>query len=588
MQCRWTCQFKNSFSKIVVNPLNKTRFQEPFLKISWLMCLGIVLVLCPVLIYFYSIHLYATNIPLFDDFASLNRIIQIIQSDTQQNKITLLFSKNLENLVLFYEITVLLIYSVLGEIDFKILILIGNSALLGLLFFTYKTLPKKRERIFLLLPAALLLFQLKPNWIYIMWGTNISYLYVVCFSGLVFYFLCKNSIKFFCAAIFLAICSLLSLGSGVATLAVGWIVLIIQKRFKLAWVWLALSLVMLGFFAYPLNFTSSSFTISSINDLVRIGNFFISFLGVVSSFENRTLVFALGILVICYFIFLLHRKYYAINPAVFGFIVFVFFVAAITALYRSRYGISSVFADRYKIHSLVMLLLIYISIVDLFYSKLKRKWVFVVSMIMITSTMYFLSYNEGKQKLEFSKYLLTWRMNQWVDKNFNLMNYSEKEANVAMTKALVGGFYKLPYQFINIPDKKYSPSVTTVDLCNRESEKPFESEFNIIAVGPELSPFLVRVEGVIYDNDALTTKSEPVHVVLRSREGRYMFTTHSQEHANTSIHFRQGKSNKGLLALIPINKLNNNTYQLGLCNKGGVVYSNKLIIKEDHQFKIIR
>ena len=345
---------------------------------------------------------------------------------------------------------------------------------------------------------------------------------------------------------------------------------------------------MLGFFAYPINFTSSSFTISSINDLVRIGNFFISFLGVMSSFENRTLVFALGILIICYFIFLLHRKYYAINPAVFGFIVFVFFVAAITALYRSRFGISSVFADRYKIHSLVMLLLIYISIVDLFYSKVKRKWVFVVSMIMITSTMYFLSYNEGKQKLEFSKYLLTWRMNQWLDKNFNLMNYSATEANVAMTKALVGGFYKLPYQFINIPDKKYSPSVTTVDLCNRESEKPFESEFNIIAVGPELSPFLVRVEGVIYDNDALTTKSEPVHVVLRSREGRYMFTAHSQEHVNTSIHFRQGKSNKGLLALIPINKLNNNTYQLGLCNKRGVVYSNQLIIKEDHQFKIIR
>jgi len=40
-------------------------------------------------------------------------------------------------------------------------------------------------------------------------------------------------------------------------------------------------------------------------------------------------------------------------------------------------------------------------------------------------------------------------------------------------------------------------------------------------------------------------------------------------------------------SLMPINELNNNTYQLGLCNKGGVVYSNQLIIKEDHQFKII-
>ena len=159
--------------------------KEPFSKAPWLVCLGTVLAFCPVIVYFYSIHIYATNIPFFDDFFRLNEITQIIQSDTQQNKITLLFSKNLENFLLFYKITVLLIYSVLGEIDFKILILIGNSALLGLLFFTYKTLPKKRERIFLLLPAALLLFQLKPNWIYIMWGTNISYLYALCFSGLV-------------------------------------------------------------------------------------------------------------------------------------------------------------------------------------------------------------------------------------------------------------------------------------------------------------------------------------------------------------------------------------------------------------------
>ena len=563
-------------------------------KTPWFVYFGAVLVFCPALVYFYSIYIYATNIPFSDDFhRGLNDIISIIQSASLQKKLALIFSHNLETLLLFQKVIILLIYSIWGEIDLKTPLFIGNSTLLGFLFFAYKMMPEKRERVFLVLPAALILFQLKPNWVYMIWSVNVGRLYSFFFAGLVFYFLDKGSTKYFLGASFFAICASLTNAGGVAVIPTGWIMLIIQKRFKLAWVWLVGNLILLGFYSYwggfTSSFTSSLFSISSLNDLARIGLFFISFLGSMFSFENQTVIFTFGIIMVCHFIFLIYKKYYVMNLAVFGFMIYIIHLAAIAAIYRSGLGENAVFADRYKIHSLIMILMIYISLVDLFYSRINRKWVFVISMVVITASMYFISYVEGKQKLAFSKFLLVWRTNQWLDKNYNLLAHPyQDQANAIMTRALTSGYYKLPHQLIKIPDEKYSPSVTTVDLCNRESEKPFESEFNIIAVGLELSPFLVRVEGVIYDNDALTTKSEPVHVVLRSREGRYMFTAHSQEHVNTSIHFRQGKSNKGLLALIPINKLNNNTYQLGLCNKGGVVYSNQLIIKEDHQFKIIR
>ncbi|KMP11337.1 hypothetical protein UZ36_04905 [Candidatus Nitromaritima sp. SCGC AAA799-C22] len=532
---------------------------------------------------------YTTNLPFSDDYASLHEIIQIIQSDTLQEKLSLLFAQHNEHRLVFSRIIFLLVYSVCGEIDFKILVLIGNSALLGLLFFAYKTLPEKREKITLVFPAALLLFQLKQNWIHMMWGLDsLSNLYVLCFSGLTFYFLGKGSIKYFWGAWFFALCSVLTQGSGVGTLITGWILLLIQKRFKLAWVWGMGILLVLVFYFHSFNFSSkSSFMISSLSDLAQIGNFFISFLGAMASFENRTAIFTLGILIVCYFIFLVRRKYYAINPAVFGFMVYVIIVAAMVALNRSGFGENAVFADRYKIVSLTMVLLIYISVVDLFYSRINRKWVFAAGMIVITGSMYLVSYIEGKQKLEFARDLLVWRTNQWLDKNFNLMAHHEHEANTVMTKALTGGFYKLPHQFINIPDGKYSPPVNSADLCVRESEEPFDSEFNVITVGPESSPFLVRIEGMIYDRESvLPTESEPVHVILGSREGRYMFTAHSQEHVHTSIHFRPGRSNRGLLALIPINKLNNNIYRLGLCYRGEVVYSNQLIIKQDHQFKI--
>ena len=208
-------------------------------------------------------------------------------------------------------------------------------------------------------------------------------------------------------------------------------------------------------------------------------------------------------------------------------------------------------------------------------------------MIVITGSMYLVSYVEGKQKLGFSKYMLVWRMNQWLDQNYNLMaDPFQNQANSIMTRALTSGFYNLPYQLINIPDKKYSPPIVSADLCNRESKKPFQSEFNIIAVGPKLSPFLVRIEGMIYGQESvLSGKPEPIHIILSSNKGKYIFTAHSQEHVKKSIHYRQATTNKGLLALIPFNKLKDDIYRLGICYKKRAVFTNHLIINQNHQFK---
>ena len=564
-------------------------------KTPWFVYFGAVLVFCPAFVYFYSIYIYATNIPFSDDFPrGLNDIISIIQSASLQKKLALIFSHNLETLLLFQKVIILLIYSIWGEIDLKTPLFIGNSTLLGLLFFAYKMMPEKRERVFLVLPAALILFQLKPNWVYMIWSVNVGRLYAFFFAGLVFYFLDKGSTKYFLGASFFAICAALTDSGGVAVIPTGWIMLIIQKRFKLAWVWLVGNLILLGFYSYwggfTSSFTSSLFSISSLNDLARIGLFFISFLGSMFSFENQTVIFTFGIIMVCHFIFLIYKKYYVMNLAVFGFMIYIIHLAAIAAIYRSGLGENAVFADRYKIHSLIMILMIYISLVDLFYSRVNRKWVFVISMVVITGSMYFISYVEGKQKLAFSKFLLVWRTNQWLDKNYNLLAHPyQDQANAIMTRALTSGYYKLPHQLIKIPDEKYSPLVNSMGLCSKENQTPLNADFNVIAVGPKISPFLVRIEGIIYGQEPLHSgEAEPVRVLLISSEGSYIFTAHSQEHVKKSIHYRQGTTNKGLLALIPFKKLKPNIYRLGLCYREGVVFSNQLIVKQNHQFKIIR
>ena len=585
-------------TKIINYANNLFRFNigshRPTPKMPWLINFIKFLVFLPVLIYFYSIHVYATNIPFSDGYVvHLDQIISIIQAQTLSGKLELLFLNSLETLLLFNKITILLIYSFLGEINLKIFIFIGNSALLGLLFFFYKTLPENREKIFLVFPVVLLLFQLKPNWVHMVWGVNLGYHFGLFFSGLTFYFLVKRHTKYFFLAGLFTFCSLLSGPSGTATLATGCLILIIQKRLKLASVWFAGIILVLSPFFYLSKLTSSTtsslLTVSSLNDFGRMGNFFISFLGVSFTFEKPAVAFIFGTLIVFYFFFLLYKKYYVTNLTVFSFMVYLILLATMVAMYRSGLGENAFLADRYKIFSLTMVILIYISIVDLFYSDTNQKWIFLVGMIMITGSMYLVSYIEGKNKLAFSKYLLVWRTNQWLDQNFNLMAHPfEHQSNAIMTRALTSGYYKLPYKLINIPDNRFSPLVNSADLCSKEDKMAFRSDFNVIAFGPEFSPFLVRIEGVIYDQKlTLPAKAEPVHVILDSLEGKYIFTAHAQEHIEKSIHFRQGTPNKGLLALIPFRKLKDNTYRLGLCYKGRVVFNNHFIIKQNHQFKHI-
>jgi hypothetical protein len=575
---------------MITKPLSQSRSKEPNPPSRWFLFLGMFLVFFPVLLYFYSFSIYTTNVPFSDDFSTLNEVMQILKSETLLGKFALLFTHQNEHLHVLTRSVFMLVYFFFGSIDFKILVLIGNVALLGLLFFAYKTLPEKQEKIFILTPVALLLFQLKQNWVHLIWAMEaLAALYALFFAGLSFYFLGKNSTKYFWWALFVALISVLTHGSGAAIPLVGGSLLLIQKRFSMASIWVVGVLPIMVIYFSKLHFVADNpITVLSLNDLARIGRFFISFIGAMASYDNQTSLFTLGAFIIFYFIFLVFKKYYKTNIAVFGFMVYLFFVAAMVALSRSGVDEGLVFSNRYKIFSLTIVMLVYISAVDLFYPSTSRRWFFLAGMILVMGCMFLVSYGGGREKLEFARHSQLYRINQWLDKNYSLYDKSESRTNMVMTKALTGGFYKVPYQFTRIPDGKYSTSVNSSVLCNKESQRPIENAFNIIVVGSDISPIAVRIEGMIYGSKTEPpVEPEPVYVVLRSRAGSYIFTSHSHKRTYSSIHFQKDKSNIGLISLIPINKLQNNSYQIGLCYQGRVVYSNRLIIKREHLVKVV-
>jgi len=80
--------------------------------------LGLVLVLFPAFVYFYSIHIYTTNTPFSDDYVShLQALLPIIKSDTLWDKLALIFTIDYEHRLGFNKIVFYMVYCVLGEID---------------------------------------------------------------------------------------------------------------------------------------------------------------------------------------------------------------------------------------------------------------------------------------------------------------------------------------------------------------------------------------------------------------------------------------------------------------------------------------
>ena len=150
---------------MITKPPSKPSSTEPDTPSRWFLFLGMFLVFFPVLLYFYSFSIYTTNVPFSDDFSTLNEVMQILNSETLLGKFALLFTHLNEHLHVLTRSVFMLVYFVFGSIDFKILVLISNVALLGLLF------------------------QLKQNWVHLIWAMEaLAALYALCFAGLSFYF----------------------------------------------------------------------------------------------------------------------------------------------------------------------------------------------------------------------------------------------------------------------------------------------------------------------------------------------------------------------------------------------------------------
>ena len=525
----------------------------------------------------------------------MSQAISIIQAESLSDKLYTLFSQDGEHRVVFNRLAFTLSYFLFGEIDFKLLIFFGNISLLALLFLFFKILKVRQHNLLYLIPISILLFQLQ-FWKNMTWSIPaIQHQYILIFTGLTFYFLSKNSKPSFCIGFFFAIISVFTNGSGIATIFLGWIILLIRKRYLHSGIW-CIGTLLLGFFYFKNFYTISNIFsgTQSLTGLNKLIIYFFSFLGSALSLNNIFVATGFGVILSLYFCYLTLDKYFEKNLTVFIFIAYIFLCAVMVAVARSDLGVANVFAPRYKISSIILIILVYISLAERFSPFAIKFRNFVLFGILFAGTSYFLTFNSGKANLETRNKSLLWMANQWVNTNHGFFFRSgpagseDSIPNSILLKALRHGLYKLPYEILYIPDQGYSSSVALPKTCGIGNRANFTTKFNVIPIGPEPAPYLIRLEGMIHSSSSDRTNDESaVHLILKSSRGNYIFETHPQHFLAGSVFFEKKSFNAGFIALLPLKKIESGLYQIGFCYGGIIRFEDNFISKNGNRFSMI-
>lgn len=219
------------------------------------------LIISPILFFFYNIFISTDNIPFKDDYVLLDSLYQMKTASSFSEWLQAFLKQVNQHRFAFERTMMGLIYQVWGSENIKAQILIGNSFLLGILYFFFKIFQSYKLSWFYFIPISLLLF----NYSFFenaTWGiAAIQNTPIIFFALLSTYLLSLQNQKAFYFAILVAIITMFTSGNGLGIWIVGILLLIAQMRWKHLRIWSIVALgVVLFYFQYDYQFIPSDKT----------------------------------------------------------------------------------------------------------------------------------------------------------------------------------------------------------------------------------------------------------------------------------------------------------------------------------------
>lgn len=206
------------------------------------------LILVAAALYATLLHRCAMDVPFADDIFDVVKVLSdVTAAEHYRSALEILYAQHNDHRTLSSRLVYLAIYLTTGEIDFRGLIFLANLALVALLVLLYRAARDHQQALLVLLPAALILLQLRCYGI-ILWSmAAFAYFYVFLYGFLSLYCLQRLSPPGFALAALLAALATFTLASGQLVWLLGLASLLLHPpgqsshrfRYLLAWMLLA-------------------------------------------------------------------------------------------------------------------------------------------------------------------------------------------------------------------------------------------------------------------------------------------------------------------------------------------------------------
>lgn len=319
-----------------------------------------LLLAIPIGIYYLTIYKNAYNFPYEDDFNSALSFITdfIFGGLSLWGKLKLLFSQYNEHRIVFDRLVFLADYWLVGNLNFRHLILIGNLSLLFICFLfgkvAFRTLPLQHKLLYLL-PVSYSLFSFQ-YWELSTWSMAVlQNLYVVPFAFFSLYSLTKAGKRYFILACGAAILATYTSGNGLFSFVAGIPVLLVLKSYRKLASWLLVSVLAIGL--YFLNYIKPPYhpdiVDSLINHTSRAVTYFFMLTGSLASSSRPKTSLLLGVTLLLFslglVVYLWYTKRLTAHLTLLSWLLFLYFTCLSLVASRSGMGEEQAFTPRYGI-----------------------------------------------------------------------------------------------------------------------------------------------------------------------------------------------------------------------------------------------
>jgi hypothetical protein len=230
---------------LVLGIITLCGFNKSSNKLYKFVCIAFISI--PIIFFYFTIFSHTNNIPFKDDYSLLESLYKMICSESFPEWSKAFFQQVNQHRFGFERSVMWLIYKVLGNENIKVQIILGNSFLIGIIYFFYKIFRNINLSNHYFTPLPLLLFNLTyfENAI---WGiAAIQNTSVIFLALLTIHFLALPFKNSFYYSILFAIITLFTSGNGIAIWLVGILILFVQNRLKNLGIWI---LIMISIFSF--------------------------------------------------------------------------------------------------------------------------------------------------------------------------------------------------------------------------------------------------------------------------------------------------------------------------------------------------